>query len=75
MPTILHDDRALTSASPELLLRIRVLRNAVLDAEAIVDDCRQDLVRAVEALRVAVQRRDALARDFATAIVEAERVA
>lgn len=56
-------------------LEIAILINNLLDAEVVVDDRRTELERTIEALRVAVQRRDALARDLARAIAAAEHVA
>jgi hypothetical protein len=46
------------------------LRNNLLDAEVVIDDCRRELGVAVERLRQAVQSRDMLARQLG-ALVDA----
>ncbi len=50
---------------------IQSLRDNLIDADLLVDRARQDVDRAVEVLRTAVQRRDLVARDLVDVCREA----
>lgn len=58
---------------PRLPANLRHWRDAIVDYELLVDDCRQDVDRAVEALQLAVWERDRAAHHLAELLALAAR--
>lgn len=63
------------AATIDRRLRVERLRDALLDAEIVVDDTRRKFEDVIGRLRAAVAARDTLARELQTTIAELEHAA